>query len=177
MWTKEEKPKNQMFFINDGQEGTNSDVWIKAKTWFVGEISPTSGCVQWALQTIQQCKEYRDNGYSACSQWADEGSSGGCSQWADEGSSGGCSQWADEGSYHCCTWWPCSWACKAFYWVAKWVCKAYYWIAKLVCKAYYWIAKLVCKAWYWISSLICIAWATFVKWVCVAFTSVTNIIM
>jgi hypothetical protein len=71
-----------------------------------------SKCLVWGEERTKECSEYRDNGYSKCSDW----------------------------DKNCCDWWPCSWGCKivswfcvAWVWVSSLVCVAWVWITTAVC--------------------------------------------
>ena len=65
---------------------------------------PAAACLDFATSatgSYSGCRQYRDEGYSACARW----------------------------DRRCCTWWPCSWLCKivtwlcvAWYWISHWVC-------------------------------------------------------
>lgn len=79
-------------------------------------------CIEWAEEKRRECAEYRDEGYSACSDWDDR----------------------------CCDWWPCSWGCKlitwiciGWYWVSNIVCVAWTWVTEAVCIVWDFVTTVV----------------------------------
>jgi hypothetical protein len=82
----------------------------------------TDNCIKWGEEKEKTCAEYRDDGYSACSDWESE----------------------------CCDWWPCSWACKvlswfcvAWYWISNVVCVAWTYVTKAVCLIWEAVATMI----------------------------------
>lgn len=81
-------------------------------------------CIKWATDSYQECAEYRDYGYNACSSWERK-----CIDWLP---------------------WPLSYICNLF----DWVCVAWYWVSNLVCVAWTTIVTSVCILWESVSILV-----------------------